>query len=314
MIMHQEAAPEARKQSEEHCRRRMVYEELGLGVKAQSELPAPMTAASVTLDVERHAALIRGSSVEQRARMMVGLQQTYGNACVQRVVQRLSEEKEPPPPNPQGQLEKGADLRSLGYEPLPLGKRSPEVPDLDQGTVDIVKKNIKRKVFRGAISMILVSDEGLRAFTMLEQCVGKTMLYDPNLRDEGMTSAGYLHRSNRMYNITVRIGPSAFGSVAELYSTMKHEALHVQQFLQDPRSSHADQMMSEFVAYAYEIALSIGSGLRQDQKLMKEHGIKLKLSYDRLTQDQQKLNKDCYDDCIQIVRKHIGDPHWEPRL
>jgi hypothetical protein len=323
MIRHQEAAPEARKRSEEHCHGSMAHEELDVGGKAQLESSAPTAVASAILDVERHAAQIRNSSGEQRARMMVGLQQTYGNACVQRVVQRLSEEKEAPLSNPQGQLEKGAELNTLGNEPPRLGKRSPEVPDLDQGTVNIVKGCIKegsKKAKQAAIVMILRSDEKRNTMPALYQTSypveGSTMFYDEDLPHDhdGLFKATPKKDKEDEYVARVSIGDPAFKSVPWLYSTIMHEYFHLERWQRSPWAYHeSGEGYQEFLAYASDIRNAGKTGTKKSKRLIRDLGARMEWEgFREMTKKQQHRKKDERDALIKIIANAIDDEDYEP--
>jgi len=140
--------------------------------------------------------------------------------------------------------------------------------------LETVIKNPARTKRQAAIDEVL-KVSGLKA--LLPAIVGNTMLYEPDLVEKckrratgaekakcntlnGRTIKYRLVPSGR--NVRVEIGPNAFDSVAELYSTLYHEYVHVQQRTSISGGPRKDA--SEVEAYSLELKHAGITGIAGD--------------------------------------------------
>ncbi len=147
----------------------------------------------------------------------------------------------------------------------------------------------------------------------LEHCVGKTIKYDPNMDEEGLTSYTYNPTTNTALSIKFTVGEKAFVSLSYLYSTMRHEYVHVCQVLKDPKKTDKRTGLTEFGAYSWEILHAHETGLRRDPQAMTDMGQRLKAQgWDMMNPNEQAANQATYTQAIDVIRKAIGNQTWNP--
>lgn len=90
--MHGEMSHEKKGEPEELAQRRKKVHPTKDMAKAPAEGVKSQAGLGVAASMEEHAAILRSASGEQGANMVIQLQQSYGNAYVQRVVERIEAE------------------------------------------------------------------------------------------------------------------------------------------------------------------------------------------------------------------------------
>jgi len=191
---------------------------------------------------------------------------------------------------------------------------SAEVPDLKEVTVTLAKASIKAgtaKKKQKALDVIL-SEVQASKMPNLSKCKPPTIKYDPTETNAGLTSCTYYPTTNVAKDIKVTIG-DAFNSISFLYSTMRHEYVHVNQYLTDPKGTAGNPGMTEFVAYTWEIYHAHETGLIKEPEILKSRGQYLKTEgWDKMKWYEKILNLLTYWGAIKIIRDEIGDKTWTP--
>jgi hypothetical protein len=165
-------------------------------------------------------------------------------------------------------------IRESPYKP------STTVPDLDEEAVNKAEAAIRSGKFQEAIDILIAEAASVNRVNrdLLEN---KTMAYDPQLNQEGLTTDPLHDRSGGMLPTKVRIGPPAFKfGVSWLYSTILHEFIHVQQgqpisagmpvTVKDVSSDPGQSNAKEVEAYAFEITHAAATGIKSSPKLIAE--------------------------------------------
>jgi hypothetical protein len=161
-------------------------------------------------------------------------------------------------------------LTELNKRDPHLSGKQPAVPGLGALETDDIAARIRAHDPQGALDLLL------RAKIQVLQIdpallTGGAMRYDPDvLAEDAVTSMGsWNYITNRADPATVRVGPSAFSSVAYLYSVVMHEYQHVLQHQslarQQREQSLRDQGLKtggEVEAYAWELLHAAESGLK----------------------------------------------------
>jgi hypothetical protein len=133
------------------------------------------------------------------------------------------------------------------------------------------------------------------------------MTYDGGLDATGETDITYNPKTNTASNINVTIGDAAFASVSWLYSTMRHEYIHVVQMLTDPKKTLGRVPLAEFAAYTWEIFHASETGVIKDSDQMLQLGKSLMTeAWAKMNVREKKLNQIVYNQAINIVLKAAG--------
>jgi len=135
--------------------------------------------------------------------------------------------------------------QSVGQNPLQNQGQSQQAavqsPGLGPAITQSVDAMIKANDFQGAVNAI-VTKKSADGQLNVTQLAGRMMTYDPQVTwADGSTSMpSWDHINDRADPARVRIGPSAFSSVAYLYSVIMHEYQHVlyQQSSSNQQVSH----------------------------------------------------------------------------
>jgi len=189
-----------------------------------------------------------------------------------------------------------------------------QVPDLSQWTFRLVEFWIGEPQKQIAIDCILEEVKST-AFPNLAQCEDNTMTYDLTIApDEGRTvPPTYDPVTHTTTRIRVLIGDTAFRSPLWLYTSMKHEYMHVNQLLASPGQHPGNIPMGEFEAYSWEILHCHETGVDMDAARMKDLGNRLKrLAWDLMTPAERQAKQATYDQAIQIIRDVTVDENWTP--
>jgi hypothetical protein len=284
-------------------------------------------------------------SVEERAKLMSHLQQSYGNRYVLRLLnsRTLQAKLTVSTPGDASELEanqiadnimqtetvpeeKLQDIQHIDlegetediYEGVPEAintalEPSLEVPDLTQDTHDKAKAAIERGEYQLAIDFIL-SEVQASKMPDLYKCQPPTVKYDAALTAyAGLCSCKYDPETNKAKSIWVTVGNGAFTTVAFLYSTMMHEYEHVLQWFADPKGVAGNIPMAEFDTYTWEIYHAEETGIANLPGTLKSRGKWLKSeAWDKMTPQEQEQNSITYYWALQIIRDATGDQSWEP--
>jgi hypothetical protein len=279
--------------------------------------------------------LSEATSVEERAKVMSHLQQSYGNRYVLRLLNSKILQSKLPISDPNNVYEQEADRFSDivqhsktsaiqkvdGDDPYEESEvediyaemePSTEVPDLTKGTVDQVRSAIVNTRLQDAIDLILTEVQDSK-MPNLSQCQPPTIEYDAAFPYAGCTNCAYHPEDNTVESIRVTVGKKAFATVSYLYSTMMHEYQHVNGYLTDPKSTRANSGMTEFIAYSWEIYHAQETGLiNQPDKLTYRGRLMKTMGFDKMSALEQDENIEVYEHAITIIQDAIGDPSWQP--
>jgi hypothetical protein len=205
--------------------------------------------------------------------------------------------------------------RIVRANPYGTGPASAQVPDLEEETVQKVKAAIAAGNRQQAIDLI-VRDAANSGAIDLDLIDRLTAIYDPNLSEEGRTQDPVRDREGRLQPAVVKIGPKAFDhGVPWLYSTIRHEYVHVQQgrpisesqpvrvhkTAADPRS-HGQ----EVEAYAYEILNADRTGVKASPSLIVELWNRLRLEWIQVLPLLQRSLRDLADRAFDVAKKIVG--------
>jgi hypothetical protein len=279
--------------------------------------------------------LSEATSVEERAKVMSHLQQSYGNKYVLRLLNFRTSQTKLVISDTNDTYKQEADRFSDvvqhrktsaiqlvdGDDPYEEGEAediyaemepSTEVPDLTKGTVDQVRTAIVNVNLQKAIDLILAEVQDSK-MPNLSQCQPPTIEYDAAFPYAGCTNCAYYPDDNTVGSIRVTVGKKAFATVSYLYSTMMHEYEHVNGYLTDPKSTRANPGMTEFIAYSWEIYHAQETGLiNQPDKLTYRGSLMKTMGFDKMSALEQDENIEVYEHAVAIIQDAIGDPSWQP--
>ena len=175
--------------------------------------------------------------------------------------------------------------------------RPDPVPGLGPARTEYVEDLIKNKDFQGAVDT-LVHFKVMDYEIDFDLLADKKMTYDPNLKASDATTSmprwDYLSTPQKAEPARVKIGPSAFASVAYLYSVIMHEYQHVlwQQTLAHQQISHRAHTQGyespdEVEASAWELLHATETGLARMPDEIAQRWEKLNESFWKLDPQAQ---------------------------
>jgi hypothetical protein len=223
-----------------HIKRKAYNLESDMRTFAQNQPPSPKQTPPTI--AKAHAAI---PGCDQQRQLIHYLQRNVGNQAVLRMLQR-----QPPA---------GANTAAP----------SNPVPGLGPTRTQTIDSDIQAGDSQGALDW-LVSFKYMDYEIDLTLLKDRKMTFDPSVTwadaTSGMPSWDYIN--NKADPTAVRVGPSAFSSVAYLYSVVMHEYQHVlwrqslanQQHEQQVRA-RGSQSSSEVEAYAWELLHAKETGL-----------------------------------------------------
>lgn len=185
-------------------------------------------------------------------------------------------------------------------EPQSHTQLSTEVPDLPEDLVRKLNELLAADDRQDEVIRLLVEHVQTRSDAALlndpSLWATEPVVYLPGLDDFGQTTWRENRDTGRGENLQIRLGPKAFYSVPMLYSTLRHEYVHVVQALNNPRwhLTPTTRGLGEFQAYVKQIGEARQSGLFADRERMLQIGMLLvkegwdKMSADDKTEDRER--------------------------
>ncbi|SOE87094.1 protein of unknown function [Burkholderia sp. YR290] len=205
--------------------------------------------------------------------------------------------------------------RIVRQNPFGTGPKSTTVPDLEEETVRKVTGAINAKQFQEAIDLI-VRDAANSGAIDLDLINSLTAVFDPTLALEGETTDPTRDRQGGLQPAVVKIGPTAFAhGVSWLYSTIRHEYVHVQQGR--PPSENQPVIVSktaadpaahgqEVEAYAWEILNSDATGVKGSPIQIATLWNRLRWQWIQVLPLLQRSLRDLVDRAFDKAKKIVG--------
>jgi hypothetical protein len=239
---------------------------------------------------------------------ILGLQRVLGNQAVQRLALARCPALDAPA------------IQRWGANPFLVLDKSKKVPDLTQYAVEQAEAAIKAGNFQEAIDWVLFDAAQGAGTIETDLLEGGTMTYDRTLADEGDTKDPSPGRPGQpALKARVRIGPPAFtNGVAWLYSTMRHEFVHVQQaqplgpsnqtLVPGKQYGPAGIHAREVEAYARELIAAEDTGMAKQPRQLGVLWDRLILQHwGYLPSTYKKPLRSLVDRAFAVAKRYIGN-------